>query len=596
MRQWPLGLGIGLAALLAGPVIPLAAQPPHAEAKLTDEELQDRARTALEGKDPAAQREVLRLLSTHRWKGLKSPAREYGLYAQGLLEERLGSLAKAVPVLRKLELGFPKSLLLPEAQVLLAEDALAQRRFKDAELRLSKALAAELPILGKRRAQDLMLWTLAEAGKAAEGLAIAQGLQPQGTRKPDERGLAGLAIVLCHGTDRAQADQAVKDFQRQFKTGALLPKVLLAWGRFTGASGTQGDDRLSAEALRKVIRIAPKSAEADEARLALATLLSEGRLSGRFTRNLPDPATLLKDLNQKELEGPAARQREFVRMRLALRDGKWRQALELGRGIAGAKPTDTEQTQLQVLRGEAMQGWAKEALGTRRSGQLLPHLDTHTLGALAPDTRLALVKELATSGLPGAARQVIDRAPESERAALGAAALQATEARLHPDEALALVPSRGADAAARLKQAQALAGKGDWKGLRGALPGALPGVERIRLVLALLRRPLDKDETPPARRREAEGWLTRARERGAEREPLAVLVADLRALGGDWRGALALYPEKAAHSPGWVALQRATALVRTRQKARARTLLEAAAGHPDFKAERDTLLQSLGAP
>jgi Mg-chelatase subunit ChlD len=118
----------------------------------------------------------------------------------------------------------------------------------------------------------------------------------------------------------------------------------------------------------------------------------------------------------------------------------------------------------------------------------------------------------------------------------------------------------------------------------------------VGLVTQLLQRSLAPGETPSQRLKEAEGWLARAPERGEAREPLAILVADLRFQAGDPRGALALYPAKpAAAQRGWVALMRAQALLRLGQTEAARAQILQARDESGFKGQRDALAKALHA-
>jgi hypothetical protein len=124
---------------------------------------------------------------------------------------------------------------------------------------------------------------------------------------------------------------------------------------------------------------------------------------------------------------------------------------------------------------------------------------------------------------------------------------------------------------------------------------ATPGEARISALLTYLRRPVAKDERPGGRSQEAGSWLAQAREKGALREPLAILVADLRAKAGDWRSALSLYPEEATpENQGWVALMRATCQAKLGHKEAARATLQSAVDVPGFKMERQTLGKQLG--
>jgi hypothetical protein len=134
-----------------------------------------------------------------------------------------------------------------------------------------------------------------------------------------------------------------------------------------------------------------------------------------------------------------------------------------------------------------------------------------------------------------------------------------------------------------------------WKDVNGVLGKATPGPERIAALLAYLQRPPEKQENPTGRQREAENCLSRLPEKGPDREPIAILVADLRAKGGDWRNALALYPaEPQKGNRGWTALMRATCQLKLGQRDAAKTTLKTAVDEPDFKMERQTLGKQLG--
>jgi hypothetical protein len=96
---------------------------------------------------------------------------------------------------------------------------------------------------------------------------------------------------------------------------------------------------------------------------------------------------------------------------------------------------------------------------------------------------------------------------------------------------------------------------------------------------------------------EAEGWLARAPEKGEAREPLVILVADLRLQHGNPRGALALYPSKAvaAEQRGWVSLMRAQAMKKLGQWDQARLVIKESRDEQGFKGQRDALAKSLKA-
>jgi predicted Zn-dependent protease len=146
-------------------------------------------------------------------------------------------------------------------------------------------------------------------------------------------------------------------------------------------------------------------------------------------------------------------------------------------------------------------------------------------------------------------------------------------------------------------RARAEAALGNWAAVRTALLRAKAGADRMQAILHLLQRPLVAKETAAQRLVEAQGWLGRITEKGDLREPLAILVGDLRLQCGDPKGALAIYPAKAAaqNQRGWVVLMRAQALVKLGQREAARLLIKESREEQGFKGQRDALAKSLGA-
>lgn len=579
---------------LAGTSTPaLPGTPQQAEQKgpRTDADMETLAREAMASKDESLRREALKRLGKHVFRGSKAPQKEYCLFAQGMLQAAFGDVLEGAATLKKLERGWPQSPLLVEAQLVLAQEAQQHKRYKEAETRLRKAIDSDLPPAQRRRAQDLMLWMLAEQGRPQEGLGIVETLHPLIGEEPTERGLAALAMVQCSADDRTAADRAVKSYFKKFPKGALWAKVQLAWGRHLGALG---DGRGSAEALRKLLREQPKTPEADEARLALAMLLSEGKVPARIAKAFPDPAQLLKEMGKVDPSGDVARERTAVRLRLALKESRWREAMDHADALKNTAAPPGDAARIASLRADAFRAYTRECLDKKTPGALLPYLDPEHLETLSPDSRLNLGAALARAGLPEAALHLKSLSPATEQGALAKALAEATIPEAHPESTLQLLP-RNADAMQALRGAQAQAARKDWAALAKLLPRAKPGPERVQLVLTLLRRPVGKDEKAAARLREAESWLARAAERGPDREPLTVLVADLRAQQNDWRGALALYPDKPQPAlKGWVALQRATAMIKLGRKAEAKALLQANVDEAAFKMERQTLGKDVG--
>lgn len=221
---------------------------------LQDDEMEALARKALASDDPAIQKEALRAFRAHRFRSTRAPQREFVLFAQGILEDRLEDVLKASETLRKLERTWPKSAYLPEAQTILGQESAERRRFKDAEARLRKALYADIPVEGKRRAQELLLWVFVEQAQPEKGLPILESLYPLGTAKPSEKGLVAMTEVLASARRKDQAESTRKDYHGLYPKGLFGPRVDLACGRMLGAlEEAQG----SAEIFRKIILDAP---------------------------------------------------------------------------------------------------------------------------------------------------------------------------------------------------------------------------------------------------------------------------------------------------------------------------------------------------
>ncbi len=587
--DWILPLLLAAASAGAGEV-PHGAPPGKAAppGKRTDAQVRELATWALEQADPKQQKDTLEILKEHRFRNAMSPDREKVIYAQAILEERLGLTTDAAASFRRLERYFPASPSVNDGLLLLAGDALERKRIREAETRLKRALASDLPVEAKRKVQELLLWTLVESERPLDGLPIVKGLIPlPENAKPSERGLAAMVQVLCAAREKDQAEGACKDYKTFYPKGQYRGRVNLAWARL---AGSLGDAKDSARSLQQVIQDAPRSPEADEARLALATLLSEGKLPADAAANFPPPDELLFELGNLERRSEPGRRALLVRMRLAMGKRDWSGLLAMVGQYRSAHGPEADRATVRDLRAKAVAALAQESLEQKKPGAFLPFLDAESVGSLGPDQRLQLVRDYARTGLPDPARVIAQLAPAGERATLRRAALEELPAGLFPDEAKQLLPDQGEGPLESLRRAQALVARKDWRAAAPALLRARPGLERLEVLAAYLRRPLAAGETPGARAREADGLLAKAAEKGKEREPLAILVADLRAQAGDWRGALALYPaDPEAAQQGWVALMRATCQVRLGQAEAAKATLKASADAKDFKVEREGL-------
>lgn len=563
---------------------PVQAQAP----KLTDAEAEGLAREALAIQDPKYRQEAIRRLQKHYFRSSQAKGREFVTYALGTLLERQGETAKAVAQFKKLERTWPQSVYLPEAQVVLGEYSVTQRRFKDGEARLRRALVSDIPVENKRRAQDMLLWALVEQKRHAEGFQIVKSLYPSGGSKPSEKGLVAILEILAAAKQKEEAGASLKSLRLHYPQSPYQPRVELAYGRMLGELG---ETQAAAEAFQQLINGSPKSAEADEARLALASILSEGKLPSKAAGAFPTPDSLIAAMGTRATSGARPL---LVQLRLQVNNGKWYEALATVAKLRGLHPNPAEAMTVSELRSQAFRAWTQENLDRKQTGSLLPMLDAEGVECLTAVQRRTLVAQLAAAGLPEAAQTVSALAPAKEREGLRRVILESTVTEAHPKAVLGLMKAKRETPQDALRRAKALVSLHQWKQASLPLAHAIAGPERMAVLMAYLRRPREAGDLA-ARRREAEGWLARVREKGRDREPLVLLVADLRAQGNDWRGALALYP--AAPQPenkGWVALMRATCQLKLNQPDQAKATLKAVANDPGFKMERLTLGKSLG--
>jgi TolA-binding protein len=585
LRPWVIP-ALVLACGTAGAV----PQPP-APARATDAEIEALAKSAMASQDPKWQAQVLERLQDHHFRSSVAKERELTLFVQGMLQDRLGRLAQAAVTFHTLERYWPRSAYLAEGQVVLGQAALEHKRYLEAESRLHRALAADVPAESQRRAQELLLWCLAEQGRAAEGGPILKALKPSGAARPTEPGLVGILEAQCAAQQKDAASATLRDYHQLYPDGPDARRVDLDWAKLLGSTG---DAPHAAQEFRDLIQAAPGSKEADEARLALATLLTDGRLPAQEAKGYPSPGSLLAGLKHASLKEAPARQALLVKGRLAVQEGHWQEALDDVARLRAQHPAPSESEEAAQLRAEAMRKWAQELLEGHQPAPLLPYLDREGVQALTPDQRLALAGRLAKAGLPEAAKAILPLAPPGERPALLREALAGTDPAANPEGALDLLPDQGGSAQDSLMRAQAELALGHGSRAQAALAKARPGPERVRALVVFLNRPPDPGDAPGARLKEAEAWLARAPEQGAAREPLAILTADLRAREGNWKGALSLYPGKPAPADrGWVALMRATCQARLGQTEPAMATLKEAENEPSFKSERQALATRL---
>jgi len=588
------------ALLLVAPLLAAGQDPSHAAAPATkqgptrsgsmsDAQAAELAKEALRAENAVSIKAALARLKGHSFKSSKVPERELVLYAQGILEARVGNLPAAAVALKKLERQWPKSPFMGEANTILAEDALNQKRYKDAEGRLHQALASDMPAERKRGSQELLIWLLVEQGRPQEALPIVQALKPlNGGEKPSERGLAAIAEVLTVTGAREQAEAARKDFARLYPSSELTPRLELAWGRLLGRSG---DAKGAAQVLRKLVKDFPKSAQADDARLALASLLTDGSLPD--AKDLPSAESLLAEVRKggKNLPKGTA---QVVELRLLIGKTQWEECLNL---VDRMDPVLREGAEVRKLWAEAWNAWVGQRLEKGFPGELLVRMKPGHFGALDPRLRLGVAELFAVHGLLEVLPSLLADVPVAQRSAPRKAALAKVQPEAQPRQVLKLMPPAGDTPEEALIRARAEAALENWPAVRSALPRALPGPERVKVILRLLQRPLGPKETAAQRHSEAEGWLSRLTEKVELREPVNILVGDLRLQAGDARGALAIYPGKslAPEQRGWVALMRAQAMLKLGQREQARSVIKESREEQGFKGQRDAIARSLGA-
>ncbi len=588
------------ALLLVAPLLAVGQDPSHAAApaakqgptrsgSMSDAQAAELAKEALHAENAVSIKAALARLKGHSFKSSKVPERELVLYAQGILEARVGNLPAAAVALKKLERQWPKSPFMGEANTILAEDALNQKRYKDAEGRLHQALASDMPAERKRGSQELLIWLLVEQGRPQEALPIVQALKPlNGGEKPSERGLAAIAEVLTVTGARDQAEAARKDFARLYPSSELTPRLELAWGRLLGRSG---DAKGAAQVLRKLVKDFPKSSQADDARLALASLLTDGSLPD--AKDLPSAESLLAEVRKggKNLPKGTA---QVVELRLLIGKTQWEECLNL---VERMDPVLREGAEVRKLWAEAWNAWVGQRLEKGFPGELLVRMKPGHFGALDPRLRLGVAELFAVHGLLEVLPSLLADVPVAQRTAPRNAALAKVQPEAQPRQVLKLMPPKGDTPEEALIRARAEAALENWPAVRSALPRALPGPERVKVILRLLQRPLGPKENAAQRHSEAEGWLSRLTEKVELREPVNILVGDLRLQAGDARGALAIYPGKslAPEQRGWVALMRAQAMLKLGQREQARSVIKESREEQGFKGQRDAIARSLGA-
>ncbi|MBK7294909.1 MAG: hypothetical protein IPI84_14370 [Holophagaceae bacterium] len=410
---------------------------------------------------------------------------------------------------------MPQIPFLGEAQIILAEDAVAHRRYKEAGGQAPQALAADIPSEAKRKPQELLIWTLVEQDRSQEALPIVQSLRPlEGKGKPSEKGLAAIAEGLpCATGDRAQAQATMKDFQNLYPGSGLLPRLELAWGRLVGRSG---DAKESAQIFRKLIKDHPGSGQADDARLALASLLTDGSLPD--IKDLPSAESLLAEV--RRAARACRKGLPCGGTRLFVGKSQWEEALNLVDRMDAV--TRETQPDVKKLWTEAWRGWVAQRLEKGFPGELLARLKKGTFAALDAPSRIG-VAEPRRQGLLDLLPRLLIETPSAEKSALTRAALAKVQPEAQPQAVLRLLPTKGESPDEALMRAWAEALE-HWGPPAGGLGGSRPGPGASGRLCGFSSVP-ESPETPPSVWRKRKGLVDPRPRKGRGQEPLAILVA-----------------------------------------------------------------------
>jgi len=561
-------------------------------AQMNDQEIVEFARKLLE-RPRARSAELVSGLNTiqsYVFKDKNAPEREYLLFAQGLLEDRTEQFTRAVVTFRRFERTWPNSQYMPEANLVIGRDALEKKAYSEAESRFRKVLGSDLPVESKLNAQGLLAWCLLEQKRMEDAIPVVQTIFPIGRSRPDERALVAIMEVQCATKALESARQTRTSYMGAFRNGSMKYRVNLAWGLLLGQSGQSVE---AARALRDVIADMPNSEQADEARLALATLIADGKLPDKSNPDQESAESLITQLRTAGVGGDAPQRAHLLQIRIAHDEKQWNKVLSLTDQYRQLYPNSPNSDTAHSYRVETLRTLVQNSINSSEPWSVLPLLSNENIGLLTPQLRSALVSIFATRGLPEAATTIIQASPETEKADLRQTLSQSISETLPPPQVLANLNENLTKDKSELGQVQILLSEKNWIDAGMKITKLTPGEDRINAVLTLLRRPMLPYEIP-ARLNEAEDWLKKCSEKSPVNEPLIIFVADLRMQTNNPKGALALYPEKPQpENRGWVSLMRATAMVKLGQNEGAKKLLEENSSVPEFKSNRQALADRL---
>jgi TolA-binding protein len=561
-------------------------------AKMSDQEIVEFTRNLLE--KPRITKEEqeagLRVIKSHNFKDKNAPEKEYLTYAQGILEDRVGLLTNSVVTFRRFERTWPKSQYMPEAHFVLGVQALNQNKYKDAESRFRLVVDSDLPIESKYNAQGLLAWCMLEQNRMGEAVSLTQHTFPIGKSKPDERALVAIMLAQCEAKAVDAAKKTRTSYRTAYPQGPMKVRVDIAWGLLCGQTGQNVE---ASRALRDVIREYPNSEQADEARLALATLLADGKLTDRANPNNDTPDALIAQLRSDGTSGDAIQRGLQLQIRLAVQNKQRDKILSLTERYAKELPDASDAAAMSALRADTINSIVQDAVEGTGLMAALPLLNVEYINAITPKLRSGLVSECVKKGLPEAATRIIQASPESERAALRALLTENISDPLPPPKVLAGLNGDLKGYKGELGQIHILLSEKKWNEASIRIENISPGTDRIKAVLALLLRPMPANEIQ-FRRKEAEGWLAKCSEKNPLKDPLLIFIADLYMQTGNPKEALEFYPSMPLpeHS-GWVSFMRASAMDKLGQKDAAKRVLAENDTVPEFLQYRRALARQL---
>jgi TolA-binding protein len=564
-----------------------------AAAQTNDQEIAAFARKLLENprSTDADLRAGLRTIQRYTFKDNDAPEREYVLYAQGTLEDRTNQPTRAVVTFRRFERTYPNSQYMPEVDFFFAYLALSQKKYKDAEPRFQKVIDSDMPAESKFNAQGLLVWCLLEQNRMSEAIPLVQTVFPVDKSKPDERAFVAIFEVQCEAKALEAARRTRTAYVAAFRNGTMRHRVNYAWALLLAESGETLE---SARAFREVIRAAPASEQADEARMALATIIADGELPRRANPSNDTPESLMAQLRTEGISGNVHERAFLLQLRMVFADKQWNQVISMVNQFHRRYPGSPNSGTAQSYKIDSIRAIFEGVIGNGGPFAALPLLTAENINLITPELRAELVTVFVSKGLPEAAIKIIDAAPENEKTDLRKVLTQNTSADpLPPPQVLASLNGNLLDRKGELGQVQILLSAKKWGEATSKVEKLDPGPDRIKAVLALLTRPMAPQETQ-LRIKETEGWLAKCTESDQLKEPLIIYIADLHMKIGNPATALSLYPaQPLPENLGWVVLMRASAMLNLGQREEAKRILNENASIPEFKIYRQALANQL---